>query len=79
MKTMSATDFKRNFSARLKQMTAGETIVVTTDKTKSIIGYFTLELPTRPKIKLGLLEGKAKFTFGTDWEMTEDEFLGSDQ
>ncbi|HZY38848.1 MAG TPA: prevent-host-death protein [Mucilaginibacter sp.] len=78
MKTMSASDFKKNFSALIKRMTTGETIAVTDDKTKSIVGYFTFELSTRPQIKLGILEGKEKFTFSPDWEMNEEEFLGLD-
>jgi hypothetical protein len=27
---------------------------------------------------LGILEGKATVSFGPDWEMTTDEFLGLD-
>jgi hypothetical protein len=78
MKTMSATDFKKKFSQLFKQMIDGETTAVTDDKTKEIIGYFTLELSARPKRQLGILEGKVTVTFGPDWEMTEEEFLGSD-
>ena len=59
-------------------MSDGETMSVTDDKTKEIIGYFTRELSTTPKRQLGILEGKATITFGPDWEMTEEEFLGSD-
>jgi hypothetical protein len=48
MKTMSATEFKKNFSALFKQMTAGETIAVIDNKTQEIIGYFIRELSTGP-------------------------------
>ncbi len=63
MKTMSATEFKKNFSQLFKQMSDGETIAVTDDKTKEIIGYFTRELLTRPKRQLGILEGKITVNF----------------
>ena len=43
---------------------------------KEIVGYFVRELPGRPKRQLGMLEGKATVTFGPDWKMTEEEFLG---
>jgi hypothetical protein len=42
MKTMSATDFKKNFSHVPKQMTAGETVAVTDDKTKKIIANYQI-------------------------------------
>jgi hypothetical protein len=54
----------------------GETVAVTYGRKKEIIGYFVSELPQRPKRILGILEGKATFNFGPDWEMTTDEFLG---
>jgi hypothetical protein len=76
MKTMSATGFKKNFSEVIKQMTAGETMAVTDDKTNEIIGYFVRELSSRPKRQLGILDGKATVTFGADWEITTEEFLG---
>jgi hypothetical protein len=77
MKTMSSTNFKKNFSALLKEITAAETIAITDDKTNEIIGYFNFEQPIKPQRKLGILEGTVTVTFGPDWEMTEDEFLGS--
>jgi hypothetical protein len=77
MKTTSAADFKKNFSALFRQMTAGDTITVTDDQTKEVIGYFVRESSSRSKIQLGILEGKATATFGPDWKMTEEEFLGS--
>jgi hypothetical protein len=49
MKTMSATNFKKNFSALLKQMTACETIALTKDKTNEIIRYFTVNYQAGPK------------------------------
>ncbi|MFI5137853.1 MAG: type II toxin-antitoxin system Phd/YefM family antitoxin [Sphingobacteriales bacterium] len=76
MKTMSATGFKTHFSDVIAAVKAGETIAVTYGRKKEIIGYFVHEIPDRPKRKLGILEGKAQITFGPDWEMTTEGFLG---
>ena len=76
MKTMSATEFKAHFSDVLAAVKLGETIAVTYGRKKEIIGYFVREIPERPKLILGILEGKATFTFGPDWEMTSEELLG---
>jgi hypothetical protein len=76
MKTLSVTEFKKNFSNVLSSVRDGETIAVTYGKEKKIIGYFVHKLPYPPKRKLGILEGKVKITFGPDWDMTTEEFLG---
>ena len=76
MKMMSATKFKRHFSDVIDQVRAGETIAVTYGRRKEIIGYFSRELPNKPKRRLGILEGKAKAIFAPDFKMTEEEFLG---
>lgn len=76
MITMSVGEFKTHFSEVLEQVKAGEKIAVTFGKKKEIVGYFTPEAPQTPKRQLGILEGKAKVIFGTDFEMTEEEFLG---
>ena len=76
MKTMSVGEFKTHFSEVLEQVKAGEKFAVTFGKKKEIVGYFLPEIPNQSKRKLGILEGKAKFTFGADFEMTAEEFLG---
>ena len=73
---MTVTEFKKHFSDAISAVNGGETVAVTYGREKEIIGYFVHELPQRPKRILGILEGKAKFTFGPDWEMTTEEFLG---
>ena len=73
---MSVGEFKSNFSEVLDQVKKGEKIAVTYGKKKEIVGYFSPELPEQPKRKLGILEGKATFTFSDDFKMTEEEFLG---
>ena len=76
MKTMSVGEFKTHFSDVLEQVKAGEKIAVTFGKKKEIVGYFLPEMPQQPKRKLGILEGKATFSFDSDFEITDEEFLG---
>ncbi len=76
MKTMSVTEFKKHFSDVLSAVKDGETIAVTYGRKKEIIGYFVYQIPEGPKIKLGILEGKAKATFAPDFKMTTEQFLG---
>jgi len=76
MKTMSVGEFKTHFSEVLEQVKAGEEFAVTYGKKKQVVGYFLPEKHDQPKIKLGIAEGKAKFTFSDDFKMTEEEFLG---
>ena len=76
MKTISVGEFKTHFSHILEQVKAGEEFAVTYGKKKTVVGYFLPEKRDQPKIKLGIAEGKAKFTFSGDFKMTEEEFLG---
>ena len=76
MKTMTVGEFKTHFSDVIEQVKSGEEITVTYGKKKEVIGYFTPKKSDQPKIKLGLMEGKAKAIFHPDFKITEDEFLG---
>jgi hypothetical protein len=76
MKTISVTEFKSSLLDIINQVTTGETFEVIADESKEIIGYFVKERPKQNKRILGILEGKAKFTFKPDFKMTEEEFLG---
>jgi len=73
---MTVGEFKTHFSDVIEQVKAGEEIAVTYGKKKEVVGYFLPEKPTRSMIKLGIVEGKAKFTFAPDFKITEEEFLG---
>ncbi len=72
---MTVGEFKTRFSEVIEQVNAGEKIAVTYGKKKKIIGYFSPETPQPSKIKLGILEGKAKAIFAPDFKITEEEFL----
>jgi hypothetical protein len=76
MITMSVGEFKTHFSEVIEQVKAGEKIAVTFGKKKEVVGYFMPEIPKQPKRKLGILEGKATFTFAPDHEVTAEDFLG---
>lgn len=76
MKKMSVGEFKTNFSEVIEQVKAGEKIAVIFEKKKQVIGYFLPDKPPeKSKRKLGLLEGKAKVIFHTDFKITEEDFL----
>jgi antitoxin (DNA-binding transcriptional repressor) of toxin-antitoxin stability system len=78
MKTMSVGEFKANFSQVLKMVLAGEEIGILYGKKKEIVARMVPKnIEKKPRRKLGVLEGKGKIKFGTDFEITEEEFLGS--
>jgi hypothetical protein len=77
MKTMTVGEFKSHFAEVLEQVKAGVGFAVTYGKKKEIVGYFLPESQvSKPKRKLGLLEGKATINFKPDFKMTEEELLG---
>jgi len=76
MKTMSVTELKKHFSEALSALKDGETIAVTYGRKKEIIGYFVHQIPEQLKIKLGIMEGKVKFTFAPDFKLTTEQFSG---
>ncbi|MGK6350887.1 type II toxin-antitoxin system Phd/YefM family antitoxin [Parapedobacter sp. DT-150] len=77
MKTMTVSEFKTHFSEVLDQVKEGAEIAVTYGKSKEIIGYFVPKTAkATKKRKLGVLKGKASASFGPDFKMTTEEFLG---
>jgi antitoxin (DNA-binding transcriptional repressor) of toxin-antitoxin stability system len=77
MKTMSVGEFKTNFSEALKEVLAGEEIGILYGKKKTLVAKLVPKVAEKKaKRKLGILEGKGKVTFGKDFKMTEEEFLG---
>lgn len=72
---MTVGEFKTHFSEVIDLVKAGEEIAVTFGRKKKIIGYFLPQLPkSKPIRKLGILEGKASFAFGSDQKLTMDNF-----
>jgi hypothetical protein len=78
MKTITVEKFKSQFADVLEQVKAGVGFAVTYGRKKKIVGYFLPESQLiKPKRNLGMLEGKASVNFKADFEMSEEEFLGS--
>lgn len=79
MKTMSVGDFKKDFSAALDRVRRGERIAVSFGRKKEIVAV--LSPPdhgeTQGKRKLGRYAGRAQVRFSPDWELTDEELLGS--
>ena len=76
MKTMSVGEFKTNFSAVLKTVLAGEEVGILYGKKKEIVARLVPKLEEKKKRrKLGILDGKGKIKFRSDFKLTEQEFL----
>lgn len=77
MKTYTVGDLKTNFSEILESVRAGEEVAIAFGRKKEIVAYLVPRSARRGrKRSLGLLAGKAKVEFRTDFKMTEEEFLG---
>ncbi len=74
---MSVGEFKANFSEVIEQVKTGEEVTVTFGKRKKVIGIFAPKHSSKKKQrKLGILQGKAKAVFHSNFKITEEEFLG---
>jgi antitoxin (DNA-binding transcriptional repressor) of toxin-antitoxin stability system len=77
MKVMSVGEFKTNFSQVLKRVQAGEEIEIAYGKSKEIVARLVPKAAVKKhKRKIGIWDTKGKVKFGTDFKMTEEEFLG---
>lgn len=74
--TLTIGQFKARFSDALALVEKGETITVTYGRNKRPVAVFGPP-PRAPKRKLGHLAGKFRATIGPNWEMTDEELLGS--
>jgi antitoxin (DNA-binding transcriptional repressor) of toxin-antitoxin stability system len=77
METMSVGEFKSNFSEILRRVLAGEEIGISYGKNKEIVARLVPKGSVKkPKRKIGILEGKGKVVFSSDFKITEKEFVG---
>lgn len=74
--TLTIGEFKARLPEALALVKKGESVVVTYGRNKRPVAVFGPP-PAAPKRKLGHLAGKFRVTIGPDWEMTEEELLGS--
>ena len=74
---MTVGDLKSHFSEVIQEVKAGEEIAVAFGKKKEIVAYLIPKSARKAeKRQLGLLQGKGKVTYASDFKMTEEEFLG---
>jgi antitoxin (DNA-binding transcriptional repressor) of toxin-antitoxin stability system len=77
MQTMTVGEFKAKFSEVLKKVLAGEEIAISYGKSNEIVARLVPGQPSKKtKRKIGIFEGTGKVRFGTDFKMTQEEFLG---
>lgn len=76
MKTISVGDLKTHFSEILKSVERGEKIAITYGRKKEIKALLVPNEIKKQKRKLGILEGKATFTFVGGHNTTAEEFFG---
>ena len=77
MKSVTIAEFKRHLPALLGEVAKGDTIILQKGRSRENVAILAPvdAIPTKPR-KLGLLAGRGKPVF-KDWELTEEEFLGS--
>ncbi len=75
-RSYSIGEFKAHLPEALALVRKGEAITVTYGRNKRPVAVFGPP-PRAPKRKLGHLAGKFSVTINPDWEMTDEELLGS--
>jgi len=78
MKTMPVGELKAHFSEILDSVQRGQKIGIVYGRNKKPIAMIVpfVEDEAKGARKLGILEGKAKVHFHSDFEMTSEELLG---
>ena len=79
MDTFQVAEIRKNFSSLLKEVESGKEIGISFGKKKKTIAVIVpIEEYKKMKTRnLGTLEGKAKVSFGENWEITDEELLNS--
>ena len=78
MKTLAVADFKSRFSEVLEEVKQGEEFVVCYGRKKEKVAVLVpYEKYHKKPVKLGVLEGIATYKFHDDFDMTDEEFIGS--
>jgi antitoxin (DNA-binding transcriptional repressor) of toxin-antitoxin stability system len=68
-------ELKSNFSSIIRRVQAGEEIEILYGKRKEAVAKIIPISKTPVKRTLGILEKKAKFIIGGEWEMTAEELF----
>jgi len=79
MKTLSVGEFKAHFSKVLQDVQNGRQVGVSFGRKGEIVAVLVSpkDLVSSTGLKLGLLEGKARFRTRADYKMTDDEVFSS--
>ena len=78
MKTLAVGEFKTHFSEVLDEVRHGEEFVVCYGRKKEKVAVLVpYEKYQKKPVKLGVLEGIATYKFHDDFDMTDEEFIGS--
>lgn len=78
MKTLAVGDFKTHFSEVLDEVKHGEEFVVCYGRKKEKVAVLIpFEKYWKKQVTLGVLEGVATYRIHDDFDMTDEEFLGS--
>lgn len=78
MKTMSVGEFKTHFSEVLDDVKHGEEIVVCYGRKKEKVAVvIPYEKYGKKPVVLGVLEGVASYRFHDDFDMTDEDLIGS--
>ena len=76
MERITVNKFETDFNKIIKKVKSGTSLEIISEKEDRIIGYFLPPSQCKPRRKLGILAGKAKVVFASDFKITEEEFLG---
>ncbi len=78
MKTLAVADFKSRFSEVLEEVKQGEEFIVCYGRKKEKVAVLVpYEKYHKKPVTLGVLEGIATYKFHDDFDMTDEEFIGS--
>ncbi|PJZ43727.1 MULTISPECIES: type II toxin-antitoxin system Phd/YefM family antitoxin [Leptospira] len=76
MKSYAVGELKSHFSEVLEYVKKGEKVGILFGKNKKTIAMIVpINQKADAKRKIGILDGKAKISFGKDFSITEEEFL----
>jgi antitoxin (DNA-binding transcriptional repressor) of toxin-antitoxin stability system len=78
MKSMPVGEIKTHFSEILDEVKLGSKVAILYGKSKIPIAMIVPYVEEKPnKRKIGILDGKVKIEFMNDFEMTDEELIGS--
>ena len=74
---LSVGDFKARFSEALELVSRGGSVCVTYGRSRKPVAVLAPPTTPRRRRKLGQFAGKMRVRIAKDWEISDQEFLGS--